>query len=204
VVVERLAGDPAALLIARVLADLLTPPFKVHEPLAYAEIATATEYERVHVGEAVETLVVAGVLDRRRDGRGYQLRFAAGVRSSLEPGLVPDGMAAGVSPLRPRRARTAAAPPLVPANSARAVSERAPLPIPQSSTGCTVRLYGQTLTFGPNTPISLGPVPDGVPVEIGFDPQGRPVACAWRALRRASLKLPRLIWALMTASTAIC
>lgn len=175
-VVDRLAGDPAALLVARVLADLLTPPFNVHEPLAYAEIAAATEYERVRVGEAVEALAGTGVVDRRRDGRVYQMRFADGVRSSPEAASsTSGGMTAGVSPLRPRREPIAVAPQLVPAGPGRAGGERTPHPLPQSSAGCTVRLYGQTLTFGPNTPVSLGPVPDGVPVEIGFDPQGRPV-----------------------------
>ena len=176
VVVERLAGDPAALLVARILADLLTPPYNVHEPLAYAEIATAADYERVRVGEAVEALVGAGVVDRRRDGRVYQLRFAGDVRTSPEPtGFAQGGMAAGVSPLRPRRDPVTPAPQLVPTGEGRAGSEQTPLPFPTSSAGCTVKLYGQTLTFGPNTPISLGPVPDGVPVEIHFDSQGRPV-----------------------------
>jgi DNA-binding transcriptional ArsR family regulator len=173
-VVDRLAGDPAALLVARVLADLLTPPFNVHEPLAYAEIAAATEYERVRVGEAVEALVGAGVVDRRRDGRVYQLRFAADVRTSPEPaGSTLGDMTAGVSPLRPRREPIA--PQLAPASLSRAGEERLPLLVPASSAGCTVRMYGQTLTFGPNTPVSLGPVPDGVPVVIAFDPLGRPI-----------------------------
>ena len=175
-VADRLAGDPAALLVARVLADLLTPPFNVHEPLVYAEIAAATEYERVRVGEAVEALVGAGVVDRRRDGRVYQLRFAAGVRASLEPmDFASVAMAAEVSPLRPRREPVAPAPGLVFASPGRAGEERPPLSLPATSAGCTVRMYGQTLTFGPNTPVSLGPVPDGVAVEIGFDPQGRPI-----------------------------
>lgn len=176
VVVDRLAGDPAALLVARVLADLLTAPYNVHEPLAYAEISTATEYERVRVGEAVEALVEAGVVDRRRDGRVYQLRFSADVCTSWEPvGSAPESMAARVSPLRPRPEPVAAAPRLAPTSPGRAGEAPTPLPIPASSTGCTVRLYGQTLTLGPNTPISLGSVPDGVPVEIHFDAQGRPV-----------------------------
>lgn len=175
-VVERLAGDAAALLVARVLADLLTPPFNVHEPLAYAELATATEYERVRIGEAVEALVGAGVVDRRRDGRVYQLRFAADMLTSPEPvGAASGGMTAGVSPLRPRLEPVTAVPQLAPANPGRAGGERAPLPTPQSSAGCTVKLYGQTLTLGPNTPILLGSIPDGVPVEIAFDPQGRPI-----------------------------
>lgn len=172
-VVERLAGDPAALLVARVLADLLTPPFSVHEPLAYAEIAAATEYERVRIGEAVEALVGAGVVDRRRDGRVYQLRFADDVRTSREPlESASGGMAARVSPLRPREPVGAQ---LAPVRPGREGDERPPLLVPESSTGCVVRLYGQTLTLGPNTPVSLGPVPDGVPVEIRFDAQGRPI-----------------------------
>ena len=175
IVLERLAGDSAALLVARVLADLLTPPFNVHEPLAYAEIATATEYERVRVGEAVEALVGAGVVDRRRDGRVYQLRFAAAMCASPEPmDIVSGAMAAEVSPLRPRREPSAPAPRLASASPGR-VGERPALLLPDTTAGCTVRMYGQTLTFGPNTPISLGPVPDGVTVEIGFDPQGRPI-----------------------------
>ena len=176
VVVERLAGDPAALLVARVLADLLTPPFSVHEPLAYAEIATATEYERVRVGEAVEALVRAGVVDRRRDGRVYQLRFADDVRTASGSVHTPAGaMTASVSPLRPRGEPVAPVPPLALIGSSRAGEERSSPPVPTSAAGCTVRLYGQTLALGPNTPISLGPIPDGVTVEILFDAQGRPV-----------------------------
>jgi DNA-binding transcriptional ArsR family regulator len=175
VVVERLAGDPAALLVVRALVDLLTPPFNVHEPLAYAEIAAATEYERVRVGEAVESLVGAGIVDRRRDGRVYQLRLADDVRTSREPaGSVQGGMTAGVSPLRPRPEPIAQVPTLAPVNSIGVGETRRPPPVPDTSAGCTVRLYGQTLSFGPGSPISLGPVPDGVEVEIRFDPQGRP------------------------------
>lgn len=148
--------EPAALLVARALADLVVPPAEP-APVTLGELAQRTGYAPKQVRVALRRLTDAGVL-RTSESAGMATQYCFGTVAVPGPSSAigqPVRQAVPAGPAVPEVSAPPVAPPALP-GTGRAVALR-------------LTLNGVTLSLGAGLAPHVELGPDGVP-HVSFDP----------------------------------